>query len=88
MALEEEAGSIGRTYQKGNPLAGRALTCIPNTATSSGLWDEQDTFSQNCRETGFLYTTSFSFHGLGRRKHYKPVSDWWHWRLESLTKKV
>lgn len=88
MALKEEEVSMGRTYQKGSPLAGGVLTCISNTATLLGLWDKQDMFSQNCREMGFLYMTSFPLQGLGGCKHYKTVSDGWLWRLESLTKKV
>jgi len=88
MTLKAEAVSTGRTYQQGSLLAGQALTCIPNTATLSSFWDEQDVFSQNCKETDFLYMTSFSLHGLGECMLYSTVSDGWHWRLESLTKKV
>lgn len=83
MALKEEAVNMGRTYQKGSLLAGRALTCIPNTATLVGLRDKQDVFSQNCRETGFLCMTSFSLHGFlsastTKQCHMGSTGDWNH----------
>lgn len=87
MALKEEVVCMGVICQQGSPLAGRALTFIPNTVTSPGLCDKTWFLKIADKLVSFWYDLIF-FQGFCECKHYKTMSDGrWHWRLELFAKK-